>query len=125
MSVAVAQEPVLTEGVSLSPRRRMLKELVRKKIAMIAIAYLAIFYFCGVFAPLVAPQDPYKQNLSAEARLQGPSAEHWLGTDRLGRDIASRIVYSARTTVAFTVVVLISSSLFLGLGLGLLARRSF
>lgn len=121
MSVAVGPGPELAEGASISPRRRMFLALVRKKIAMIAIAYLAVFYFCGVFAPWVAPQDPYRQNLTAEARLQGPSSEHWLGTDRLGRDIASRIVYAARTTVAFTVVVLISGSLFLGLGLGLLA----
>jgi ABC-type dipeptide/oligopeptide/nickel transport system permease subunit len=121
MSVAVAEEPVLIESISLSPRRRMLKTLLRKKIAMLAIIYLSLFYLCGIFAPWIAPRDPYAQNLTAEARLQGPSSGHWLGTDRLGRDIASRIIYATRTTVAFTVVVLVSGSLFLGLGLGLLA----
>jgi len=99
----------------------MLRSLLRKKLAMAGVIFLAVFYFCGIFAPLVAPADPYEQTISAEARLQGPSSSHLLGTDRLGRDLASRVVYATRTTVVFTVVVLISGSLFLGLGLGLLA----
>lgn len=121
----MSEEAVLTSAVPeahpLSPGSRMVRTLLRKKLAVLALIYLSLFYFCGIFAPLLAPRDPYEQNLSAETRFQGPSAEHWLGTDRLGRDIASRVVYATRTTVVFTVVVLISGSLFLGLGLGLLA----
>lgn len=108
-------------SMSISPRRRLIKTLLRKKLAVISMAFLAVFYFCGIFAPLVAPQDPYEQNLRRESVRQGPSSEHWLGTDSLGRDIASRVVYAARTTVVFTIVVLLSGSLILGLGLGLLA----
>jgi len=115
------QEQQFSGAMSISPRRRMLKTLMRKKLAVIAMSFLAVFYFCGIFAPLVAPQDPYQQDLRREAVRQGPSSENWLGTDALGRDIASRVVYAARTTVVFTFVVLISGSLFLGLGLGLLA----
>ncbi len=115
------QEQQFSGAMSISPRRRMLKTLMRKKLAVIAMSFLAVFYFCGIFAPLVAPKDPYQQDLRREAVRQGPSAENWLGTDALGRDIASRVVYAARTTVVFTFVVLISGSLFLGLGLGLLA----
>lgn len=121
MSVAVAQEQQFTGAMTISPRRRLMKTLLRKKLAMVSIVFLAFFYFCGLFAPLVAPQDPYEQNLTRESVRQGPSAEHWMGTDALGRDIASRVVYAARTTVVFTIVVLLSGSLFLGLGLGLLA----
>ena len=121
MSAAMSQEQQFSGSVSISPRRRLLKVLVRKKLAMISMAFLAVFYFCGIFAPLVAPHDPYQQNLTREAVRQGPSAEHWLGTDALGRDMASRVIYAARTTVVFTIVVLISGSLILGLGLGLLA----
>lgn len=121
MSVAVAQEQQFTGAMTISPRRRLMKTLLRKKLAMISMAFLAAFYFCGIFAPLVAPQNPYEQNLTRESVRQGPSSEHWMGTDALGRDIASRVVYAARTTVVFTIVVLLSGSLFLGLGLGLLA----
>lgn len=121
MSVAIAQAQEFEGAVSISPRRRLLKTLLRKKLAVISMVFLAIFYFCGLFAPLVAPQDPYEQNLTRESVRQGPSSDHWMGTDALGRDIASRVVYAARTTVVFTIVVLISGSLFLGLGLGLLA----
>jgi ABC-type dipeptide/oligopeptide/nickel transport system permease subunit len=112
-----------TESVARfqSPGGRALRRVVRKKLAMAAILFIVLFYATGVFAPLVAPQDPNKQHLTKEEVLQGPSSEHWLGTDRLGRDLASRVVYAARTTALFTFVVAISGSLFLGLGLGLLA----
>lgn len=104
------------------PRRlSLLRLLARKKVAMIAIVWIAIFYGAGILAPLVAPHDPNRQEISVEARLQSPSGERLLGTDRLGRDLFSRVIYAARTTMLFTVVVTISGSLFIGLGLGLLA----
>lgn len=104
-----------------APRFRTMRELLRKKIAFIALCYLVIFYFCGIFAPLIAPYGLNDQNLTAEARFQPPSSDHILGTDRLGRDLFTRVLYSARTTVLFTVVIVITGGLFLGLGLGLLA----
>ncbi len=106
---------------SQSLGRRILRQVVRKKLAMLAVAYLLLFYTAGIFAPLVAPHDPNDQDRSIEARLQGPSADHWFGTDRLGRDLLSRVIYAARTTILFTVAVSITGGLFLGLGLGLLA----
>ncbi|MFQ5380730.1 MAG: ABC transporter permease [Dehalococcoidia bacterium] len=106
---------------AISPRRRAIRSLLGKKLALLAIAYLCIFYFVGMAAPLVAPQDPNAQHLTVEDRLRGPSSEHWLGTDRLGRDLASRVIYATRTTVLFTLVVTLTGGLFLGLGLGLLS----
>ncbi len=104
------------------PRRlQLLRQLARKKIAIVALVWIVIFYGAGFFAPLVAPHDPNRQELSVEARLQSPSGEHLLGTDRLGRDILSRVIYAARTTMLFTLIVTLSGSLFVGLGLGLLA----
>jgi peptide/nickel transport system permease protein len=117
----MAQEQQFSGSMSISPRKRLLKTLLKKKLAVISMSFLAVFYICGIFAPWIAPQDPYQQNLTREAVRQGPSSEHWLGTDALGRDMASRVIYAARTTVVFTIVVLISGSLILGLGLGLLA----
>lgn len=106
---------------SVSPARRFLRRLVRKKIAMIAVAYLAIFYFAAVFAPLIAPYDPNAQNFTLEGVRQGPSLDHLFGTDTLGRDIFSRVLFAARTTTIFTAAVLVTGGIFLGLGLGLLA----
>ena len=102
-------------------RLRALRLLARKKVAMLAIVWLTIFYLAAIFAPLVAPHDPGQQTLSVEARLQGPSGTHLLGTDGLGRDLLSRVIYAARTTTLFTLVVLVTGGLFLGLGLGLLS----
>ena len=104
------------------PRRlQLLRLLARKRIAAVAIVVIAVFYAAGLFAPLVAPHAPGRQVLSVEARLQPPSGEHLLGTDRLGRDILSRVIYAARTTTLFTLVITLTGGLFLGLGLGLLA----
>ena len=104
------------------PRRRSIfRELTRKKIAAIALVVLVIFYVAGFFAPLIAPYDPNYFVLGETPAREGPSWDHWLGTDRLGRDQLSRVIYSARTTVLFTLVVILTGGLFLGLGLGLLA----
>jgi peptide/nickel transport system permease protein len=59
--------------------------------------------------------------LAADEALEGPSWDHWFGTDRTGRDMFSRTLFSARTTIMVTVVVFLFGSVFLGLGLGLLS----
>ncbi len=59
--------------------------------------------------------------LSGDETLQGPSSDHWLGTDRNGRDIFSRAMFSLRTTLIISVISVVFGNLFLGLGLGLLA----
>jgi len=104
------------------PRRlRLLRLLAHKKIAAVALAWILIFYVAGIFAPLIAPRDPNRQELSVETRLREPSGEYLLGSDQIGRDLLSRVVYAARTTTLFTLVMLLTGGLFLGLGLGLLA----
>lgn len=106
---------------SQSLKRRVFHQLLRKKIAVLALAYLIVFYTCGIFAPIIAPYDPAAQPAILPGEPQTPSADHIFGTDRLGRDLFSRVLYSARTTILFTVAVVITGSMFLGLGLGLLA----
>ena len=59
--------------------------------------------------------------LAPSEDLEGPSRDHWLGTDRVGRDLFSRTLFSARTTLVVTIVSFLFGSLFLGLGLGLLS----
>ena len=120
--MALAESAYVPEiPLAARTRFRLLRQVIRKKIAMLAILYLLIFYCGGVFAPVIAPYDPNEQHLTVADRLHGPSAEHWFGTDSLGRDLFSRVLYAARTTVLFTIVVILTGGLVLGLGLGLVA----
>lgn len=87
-------------------------------LATIGIMLIAIFLICALFAPWIAPDDP--ASIDLPGRLMGPSRMHWFGTDELGRDILSRIVYGARISmlVGGSVVVV---SLSLGLVVGSVA----
>ncbi len=123
-TVTGAWESEMLERPPQSLKRRVFRQLIRKKIAVAAIAYLALFYVAGLSAPLISAAtglDPREQDLRVEAARQGPSLEHPFGTDRLGRDIFIRVVYAARTTILFTLAVVVTGGIFLGLGLGLLA----
>jgi len=82
---------------------------------LVLVGFLAVLAF---LAPIVAPSDPIAQDL--DARLLPPSRQHWLGTDDLGRDLLSRIIYGGR--VSLTVgIVSVSIALVAGTVLGLLA----
>ena len=83
------------------------------KLAFIVVAVIII---CAVFAPWIAPYDPYQ--VSVDEILQHSSAQHWLGTDALGRDLLSRVIYGARTSVAFAVAVALCTML-VGVALGI------
>ncbi len=87
-------------------------------LATAGIAMVAIFLLCALFAPWIAPQDPAQIDLPA--RLMGPSASHWFGTDELGRDILSRIIYGARISMLVGSCV-VAASLTLGLIFGSIA----
>ena len=86
---------------------------------MMALVVIAIIYGAGIFASELAPYSYTEQNL--DRGLEGPSADHWLGTDRLGRDMLSRVMYSARTTVIVTATVVLSGTFLLGNTLGLIS----
>jgi len=90
----------------------------RHPLAMIAGLYLVILIVGAVLAPVVAPDNPQAQNLMHV--LAGPSAGHWLGTDRLGRDVLSRLLFGARVSLA-DVAVAAAVFLVLGVPLGVLA----
>ena len=87
-------------------------------LAATGILLVAVFIFCALFAPWIAPQDP--AHIDLPNRLQSPSSQHLCGTDELGRDILSRLIWGARISmfVGGSVVV---CSLFLGLIIGSLA----
>lgn len=87
-------------------------------LATAGVLLVAVFLFCALFAPWLAPYDPAELNLAT--RLQGPSSAHWFGTDELGRDILSRIIYGARISMLVGVSV-VAGSLALGLVFGSIA----
>ena len=95
------------------------KKLVRQnKLAVFSAVVIVLILLAAVFAPLVAPYDPYQQVL--QDRLLSPGAEHWLGTDELGRDVLSRIIYGARISLAIGLIPT-TISMVLGTILGLVA----
>ena len=87
-------------------------------LAAAGLILVAIFVIFALFAPWLAPYDPALINLPM--RLAGPSAAHWCGTDELGRDIFSRIIYGARISMLVGVSVVVGS-LLLGLIIGSIA----
>ena len=92
--------------------------ILRNPLNVLAIGLIAGLALCAVFAPLLAPYDPLTQALAS--RLEPPSPAHVLGTDQLGRDIASRLLYGARISLFIGVVVVASAGIF-GTCIGLVA----
>src|SRR5215470_1039896 len=90
----------------------------RNRLAMAGMVMVSLFVLFAVFAPWIAPKDPAAIDLSS--RLQSPSAVHWFGTDELGRDVLSRIVYGARISMLVGSSV-VAGSLLLGLIFGSIA----
>jgi peptide/nickel transport system permease protein len=87
-------------------------------LAAIGIALVTIFVICALFAPWIAPQDP--SHIDLPTRLAGPSPTHWCGTDELGRDILSRLIYGSRISMLVGSCV-VAASLALGLIVGSIA----
>jgi ABC-type dipeptide/oligopeptide/nickel transport system permease subunit len=90
-------------------RRRFL----RNKLALIGLVLVTIVFLTAIFAPIIATHPPKAQDLTIT--LQTPSSEHWLGTDELGRDVFSRIVYGTRIAVSVGL-----ASIFLALVIGVI-----
>jgi peptide/nickel transport system permease protein len=103
---------------AISLRRSVIGNARRNPLAAFGVALVVLFVIFAVFAPSIAPQDPAFIDLPT--RLSAPSHAHWFGTDELGRDILSRIIYGARISmlVGGSVVIV---SLALGLIIGSIA----
>jgi peptide/nickel transport system permease protein len=101
-----------------SPGRRALRRLAHRKGAMVALGVIVLIVLVAIFAPLIAPYDPARQSWSAVRKA--PSAAHWLGTDEVGRDILSRIIYGTRASLSAGVIS-VAIAIAVGVPLGLLA----
>jgi peptide/nickel transport system permease protein len=108
----------LPERMPAGGRGQMLRELARRPLALVAAAYLAIVVILAIGASWLAPDSPQQEDLAHV--LSGPSQAHWLGTDRLGRDVLSRLMFGGRVTLLGVVEAVV---VFAGLGiiLGLVA----
>ena len=95
------------------------KDFLRQSIlARIGFSAAVFLFLLALLAPLIAPANPFAQNLPG--RLAAPSIAHWMGTDELGRDILSRVIYGARVSLTVSVCVVFGCG-FIGLAIGTLA----
>lgn len=112
----------LQEEETVIKKRSQMKEIWRRfrrnKQAMVGMCMIAILIIGAVFADIIAPYDPLKQDIIH--RLQGPSSAHWFGTDELGRDIFSRILYGSRISLTVGLIAVGLSSI-VGCALGAVA----
>jgi peptide/nickel transport system permease protein len=115
---ALAAHPVADAGELDSPARRARRRLFKRKAAVAGLVVLIAFILLALFAPVIVPYDPIASSWSLVRKP--PTALHWFGTDELGRDILSRVVYGARASL---MAGLISVVIALGIGvpLGLFA----
>lgn len=94
---------------------RVFKELSKNQTAMLGLIILLIEVILAILAPVIAPYDYMEMDIVAAQ--QGPSLAHWFGTDELGRDIFSRVLYGARYSISMGVLaVLISTTIGMTIG---------
>jgi peptide/nickel transport system permease protein len=110
----LAAEPPRSRG----QLRRVMHEVATNQFALIGAVFLATVFMIAILAPVIAPYDPREQSLLM--RLASPSSEYWLGTDELGRDEFSRLVWGARYSL-FIGFAGTAGGLLLGTIIGLLA----
>ena len=101
-----------------SPARRAFRRLLKRKGAVAGLVVIAAFVLLALFAPLVMPFDPIATSWSAVRKA--PSAQHWFGTDDLGRDIFARVIYGARASL-MAGAISVAIALSIGVPLGLLS----
>ena len=101
-----------------SPARRALRRLLRRKGAVLGLAVIALFVAAAVLAPLIAPYDPTAQSWTVVRKP--PSWLHWFGTDDVGRDTLSRIIFGARASL-LAGVISVCIAVGIGVPLGLTA----
>lgn len=96
-------EPAAVPAVAL-PRRRRGRDVLAQPLAVLGVAIGAAWFVVALGAPWIAPYDPLAQDFEL---LQAPSREHLFGTDELGRDVLSRVVYGARLSLPLAVLLVV------------------
>ena len=106
------------DGVVNTPTARAVQRLLHRKGAVFGLAVIALLVAVAVLAPLIAPYEPDQQTWSAVRKA--PSALHWFGTDDVGRDVFTRVIYGARTSLLAGVVA-VAFAFLIGVPIGLIA----
>ena len=118
-ATVAASPPVAMAGTpDASPWLRAWRRLRRRRGAMVGLVVVLVFVVLAVFAGWIAPQDPIATNWGAIRKP--PSAEHWMGTDEIGRDVLSRVIWGTQASL-LAGLASVSISLLLGVPIGLAA----
>ena len=112
MTSAPAPTPVAPPIAATSRRRRRGREVLRQPLALVGLTIALAWFVIAVAAPLIAPYDPLAQEFEL---LQSPSREHLFGTDELGRDVLSRVIYGSRLSIPLALLLVTVSATIGGL----------
>ena len=112
------QSPADFASREAGPWKRAFRKLIRNRLATLGLAMIVFFMLLALLAPWVSPYDPLATNWGAIRKA--PSMEHWFGTDELGRDVLSRVIWGTRASM-LAGVVSVFISLVAGVTIGLLA----
>jgi peptide/nickel transport system permease protein len=116
---AVARNEVtMFEPERVTPGSRVWRRFRRHRLALIGSSILILLVLMAIFAPLISPYDPYKTSFREPLLEPGPA--HWLGTDDLGRDLLSRLIYGSRVSLSVGLVA-VSIYMLIGTVLGLVS----
>jgi peptide/nickel transport system permease protein len=115
---AAAAAPANAKASNAKPWRRAVRRLVKRRGAMVGAVVVLFFVVVAVAAPLIAPYEPVATSWSAVRKP--PSLEHWFGTDEIGRDVLSRVIFGARASL-LAGVVSVCISLACGVPIGLVS----
>lgn len=113
-----AKTPPIGTPKRLSPTAKKIRRFISDKPALISAFFLILLGLLALAADLIAPYGPFSQDLSNSLAL--PDSQNWLGTDNLGRDVLSRLVFGARVSL-FASLIAVGTALAIGVPLGLLA----
>lgn len=91
-------EPTPLRETATRGWRSLARRFIRHRLAVLGLVLLVILYAVAILAPLIVPHDPNR--ISLLNRLEGPSFEHWLGTDETGRDVLSRLMMGSRVSLS-------------------------
>jgi peptide/nickel transport system permease protein len=116
--MAAIAVPLAAPPRELTPMQRALKRLVRRRGAMVGLGLVVFFVAMALLAPWISPYDPLATSWSAVRKA--PSAQHWFGTDEIGRDVLARVIWGARASL-LAGIVSVSISLAIGVPVGLAA----
>jgi peptide/nickel transport system permease protein len=96
--------------VPVRGRRTLLQRALKKQMMVLGMIVILVWVLLAALAPLIAPYDPTDQDV--RHRLHAPTAAHWLGTDELGRDVYSRVLYGGRVSLPVAAAVVCVATIF-------------